>query len=664
MILAGGTIAVTARAQQVVAPTPAAVGSARGEDVRGYNVVNSFETGYRFHTVDGNQDRYRSDVNYGNGIRLLQSNLTVNSKDGGGRFFDELLLNTQGLGNDPYQFVRFRLQRNKLYRYDGLWRSSDYVNPGLSTGALGGHSMDTRRQWQDHDFTLFPQSALRLLAGYSRNSQDGPSLTSIQLFESRGDEFPLFSPVARQQTEFRLGAVVAAAGFQLTLMRGWQRFREETSARIDSPQPGANPDDNNQLNSFSRKEPYEGNTPFWRFLLNYERKKWFAAGGRFSYAGGRRDFFLEETSSGTGRFGAAQNRQVMVSGSGRRPVSSGALTLSVFPSGKLTVTNHSAYHQVRMDGDATLTTVNNGAGIGSSLQFRFLGIRTLTNSIDASYRVNPWLGVYGGHRYSTRRIRSREGFAFNAPAEVASAEQYNHLNAGVAGLRFQPFRPLTLSLDAEVGRSDQPFTQVNERDYHVLGARVQYRSRTVQLAAYTRANYNFNSTSLLSHSSRGRNYSLDGSWFGRSWISVDAGYSKLHLDTLTGIAYFASARLVEGDRSFYVSNVHAGNLNVRLAIGKRADLMVGYSRIQDAGDGRAPATKPPSGAPAYTQAEAFVRAQSFPLAYGSPQARISVKLHDKLRWNLGYQHYEYREEFQPMGGYRAHTGYTSVLWSF
>ncbi len=664
LVLACGIVAVTAFAQPVVAPTPGAVGRLRGEDVGSYNVVNSFETGYRFHTVDGNEDRYRSDVNYGSGIRLLQSNLTVNSKDGHGRFFDELLLNTQGLGNDPYQFARFRLQRNKLYRYDLLWRVNDYVNPGLSTGTLGGHRMNTRRQWQDHDFTLFPQASLRFLAGYSRNSQDGPSLSSIQLFDSRGDEYPIFVPVKRQQSEFRLGAVVAAGGFQMSLMRGWQRYREEASARIDAPQEGANPDDNNRLNSFSRKAPYEGNTPFWRFLLNYEKKKWFAANGRFSYAGGRRDYFLEESASGLGRLGNAQNRQVMVNGSGRRPVTSGALTLSLFPSDKLTITNHTAYHQMQMDGDAILTTINNGVGIGPVLNFQYLGIRTLTNAVDANYRLSRWFGVYGGHRYTTRRVRSQEGSAFGGPSEVTFAEQLNHLQAGVAGMRFQPFKPLSVSLDAEVGRADRPFTPVSERDYHGLGARVQYRSRTVQLAAYTRANYNFNSTSLLSHSSRGRNYSVDGTWFGRSWISLDAGYSKLHVDTLTGIAYFASARLVEGDRSYYLSNVHSVNLNVRLAIRKRADLVMGYSRIQDSGDGRAAAIKAPSGGTGHSEAEAFVRAQTFPLAYGSPQARISVKLYDKLRWNFGYQYYDYQEEFPPMGGYRAHTGYTSVLWSF
>src|SRR4051812_39697414 len=91
-------------AQTNVAPTDVQVGSRRGQDVEGYNIVNSFEFGYRWREVNGNLGKYRSDVNFGNGVRLLGSNLSINSREGHGHYFDELLLTTQGLGNDPYEF--------------------------------------------------------------------------------------------------------------------------------------------------------------------------------------------------------------------------------------------------------------------------------------------------------------------------------------------------------------------------------------------------------------------------------------------------------------------------------------------------------------------------------------------------------------------------------
>src|SRR5581483_4000841 len=70
-------------AQQTVAPAPdEKVGPVRGENTGDYNVVQSWELGYRFASIGDDDGKYRSDVNYRDGVRLLSSYLTVNSKDG------------------------------------------------------------------------------------------------------------------------------------------------------------------------------------------------------------------------------------------------------------------------------------------------------------------------------------------------------------------------------------------------------------------------------------------------------------------------------------------------------------------------------------------------------------------------------------------------------
>src|ERR1039457_2838181 len=97
------TLSGTVQAQQVVAPGTEQVGSPRGESTGNYNYTNSFETGYRWSLVGGDLGEYRSDVNFRNGLRLLGSSLSIDSKDGHGHYFDQILLNTMGLGNDPYQ---------------------------------------------------------------------------------------------------------------------------------------------------------------------------------------------------------------------------------------------------------------------------------------------------------------------------------------------------------------------------------------------------------------------------------------------------------------------------------------------------------------------------------------------------------------------------------
>src|SRR5580698_2286204 len=185
-------------AQPVVAPTPDPVGPARGEDWGGYNITNSFEVGYRFATVGGNDGLFRSDVNFGNGLRLLGSSLTIDSKDGHGHLFDELLLTTMGLGNDPYQSVMLRIRKNRLYRYDMNWRENQFYDPGVVISG-GEHLFNTTRNMQDHDLTILPDNRLaQFELGYSRNTQTGPGLTSAQEFDIDSTAFPVYTNIREQ----------------------------------------------------------------------------------------------------------------------------------------------------------------------------------------------------------------------------------------------------------------------------------------------------------------------------------------------------------------------------------------------------------------------------------------------------------------------------------
>ena len=515
-IFAVGLLAAAyATAQPTIAPTEEQVGPRRGQDLDGYNVTNSFEVGYRWRDVDGNLGKYRSDVNFGNGVRLLGSTLSIHSKEGHGRYFDELLLNTQGLGNDPYQFSSFRIQKNKIYRYDLLWRENAYYNPALPI-AGGEHFLDTSRKLQDHQIVLLPQSRFRIFAGYSRNSQTGPALSTINLFDQhRGDEFPIFTDIRRLQDEYRLGAEVSFWGLKLSAQRGWEHFRDDTR-NTSGLLTGNNTTDATQLTSFRRDEPYHGSTGNWRVHLLTEHAKWYSLNGRFTYAGTRRNFIFDEAALGTDRFGAARNRQVFLSGNGRRPVLAASLTATLNPADALTITNHTAFHHTRMDGDGTYTEVNNASAFGPLIHFQFLGIQTITNSTDMNYRVSPMLGFFAGYQFSNRRIRSIEQLNFGDPIpDRVEGEQDNTLHAGRFGVRLRPIKPLTFIADAEIGRADRPIYPTSEKNYHALGGRIQYRTRTLTFGGLVRTNYNFNSASLFAHSSRSRNYSADFSWSAR-----------------------------------------------------------------------------------------------------------------------------------------------------
>jgi hypothetical protein len=659
-----------ALAQQVVAPTPEQAGSPRGDNTGDYNVMESVETGYRFAVVNGSVGTYRSDVNFGNGIRLLSGNLSVNSRDGHGRWFDHIVLTAVGLGNDPYQSVTLRIEKNKLYRYDMLWRLDDYFNPGLPV-AGGLHLMDTSRHMQDHNLTLLPESKIQFHLGYSRNTQDGPALSTVQsCFQSSlycgtaGNEFPVFENVRREQNEFRVGADVDLAGFKLTLLHSWVFFKDDSGYQDNALEAGDNPSTGVTLNQFQRSEPYRGASPYWLGNLNRSGQK-LAVNGRVTYVEGKGNFVLDENAFGGTPLGA-QNQQVEVSGDASRPSLTGDLSISVFPTSRLTLVNNTSIDSTRIDGTSGYAQFNLAAETNDFISFRYLGLRTIANAADLHYRVKSWLSFYGGYHYSDRRIEDIEEYAVPGPFSGAMYEQVNIQQAGLVGIRVKPLKAMTINLESEIGRASQPFTPVSDRNYQSLGGRFAYRVKKLTLGALYKENYNNNSVTLSSYSSHARNYNVNAAWAPRDWFTLDASYSKLHLDSLSGIVFFAGPDSLSSlsSNQVYISNIHAANLGARFVVAKRVDLYLGYAITLDTGDGRA--TAAPAGATDPTTL-IFAPVQTFPLSYQAPLARVSIRLREKLRWNAGWQYYNYHEQFGLESfyqGYHANTGYTSVTWAF
>jgi hypothetical protein len=682
-------LTAAAGAQQTVAPTTAPVGPPRGDNTGDYNVTQSFEVGYRFAEVAGDVGMYRSVVNFGNGPRVLGTDLRVYSKDGHGHYFDEILLRIMGLGNDPYENVMLRVQKNGLYRYDMMWRLDDYYNPALTvagnyglvlTGSGPGapliatqglHAYDTERRLQDHELTLFPQSHYRFHVGYSRNSEDGPALSTAQEFNATGDGYPVFTDVRRLWNEYRLGADIEVAGFRFTLTHRWDFFKDDTPYTSSGTGAAGTATDQTVLTQFNRAAPIHGSNPGWLGNLFTRRKAW-AVNARITYVSGSRDFLLNEAASGISQFGGPGSRQIVAGGDAKRPDLAGDAALQFFPTDRLTIVNNTSVLSNRIDGQSSYSEVQNGLDLGQTIYFRYLGIRMVTNSTVVNYRITKKLGVFAGYNYSDRLIRTIEDSTLPAFANSTLNNMYqvsNHLNSVDAGIRFRPWKAFSITADGEIGRANFPLTPVSPKNYHSINGRMDYRTRRLQLSATYRQVYNLNAPFVFAtFDSHSRQYSANGTWAPKDWFSIDTSYVKLHLDTRAGIAFFATTgtrpQLVSNLPSYYISNVHAGNLGVRFVIRRRTDLYLGYSINKDAGDGRPTAV--PAGVTNPTEA-LLDSVQTFPLSYQSPLARLSFRITPKIRWNAGWQFYNYNQQFNPFGFYQnfhANTGYSSILWSF
>jgi len=691
------------QSQPVAAPSPDRPGVERGQDVGAYNWTNSFEFGYRFNEVGGDSSLFRATENYGNGLRLFGSSVTAHSKTGRGFLFDSLSLTTQGLGNDPYGVATLHVEKNALYRYGMSWRQSDYFNPSLENSE-SDTLKNTRRTMQDHDLSFSLAKWAELKLGYSRNHETGPEYSAYELYIGglARDVLPIDRDARRDWNEYRLGAQFDFFGFRLSLQHQWDYYKDDSSyASLVPGQPYAL---GNLLNqpfqpslpatyptlgtAYLRSAPMHIRTPGWFANLTKSGKLW-AMNAKAAYSKADQTSDYDEIESGARGVanascsncgvGAPGTAATFSAGNARQAFTTGDLTLTFFPTSRLTITNSASAQNNLYDGTAQIFQPSSVAATKNVFWNRRMGSGRVSDSLEANYRVTKWLGLNADYRYTGRWIGYnliRTGTTNNKDFNSLS----NHLNIGTFGFRLKPIQPLSINLDAGVGRDNSPETPVAPAHLHTLKGRVQYRQGRLTLAATYRQQYNLSAprpvvfTSSFGvppnsyYSSHSRDYSAVASFEVRRHLALDVSYSKTHLDTLANLwaelpVSVSTIVSVPGYTSEYISNIHTVSIMVKASLQKRVTFYAGYNITHDSGDGR----KVQDLGIQDPAAEFLAARQTFPMTYQAPLARISFRITPKLQWNGGWEFYRYNQLFAFYGYqpyYRAQTGYTSLSYSF
>ena len=175
---------LTFTAQQPAASPPSSSAPSQtstngnGDSIGDYGVISSIEFGYRGLSVDGDHNKYRSDLNYSAGPRLFDTTFLLKAKEGhNGGLFDSLLVTSTGWGADPHGQMRISVENPKWYRFDGSYRRFKYfrflntlANPNWvfnppefsvpPNPVTGEHGFDTKQQLGDFDLTILPKNEL------------------------------------------------------------------------------------------------------------------------------------------------------------------------------------------------------------------------------------------------------------------------------------------------------------------------------------------------------------------------------------------------------------------------------------------------------------------------------------------------------------------------
>ena len=134
----------------------------------GYKITSSMELGVRGLSVNGDHDKFRSDLNYRPGVRIFDSSFLIeNNNQFGGKLFDSALITSSGWGADPQGSFRFNMDKTSVYRFESNVRSVKYFNNLKNHAIIGAHharARRPRRQAPPRRSCTAPSSAFRLRA--------------------------------------------------------------------------------------------------------------------------------------------------------------------------------------------------------------------------------------------------------------------------------------------------------------------------------------------------------------------------------------------------------------------------------------------------------------------------------------------------------------------
>lgn len=686
------------------AQTPSPSPSSEPTTIGGFEITSSIEIGLRGLDVNGDHDKYRSDLNYRPGFRVFDSSFRMENKSTGRRPFDSLLVQSSGWGSDPQGSFRLNMDRTGFYKFDSNVRRVRYFNnlknhavnfsQPVSTGSE--HRANTLHHFGDFDLTLLPESEIRYRIGYSFNKTDGPGTSTIRF---SGDEYQVDSSTKSRSDDLRLGVEGTVFGFNVGVNYGRRNFRDRTRFFVNSFNPGNNPASTTSfINNAFRQFRVKGTTDFVHAFVQRTFAKRLDFTGRFIYAESRSNINEEDLLSG--RASATGNiivgDSIKVLGNAKRPQARGDLGFTYRITDDFRISNTFTFDQFNIAGSNTLFEFVNsttGAGVPNSTtsfssSWRGTSYRRISNLLEGDYQVNRRFAFNLGYRYTNRTVTVGL-FDVNllTGAIVRSGEEdlENSTHTFIAGSRIKPIDNWSIYLDLERGESDNVFTRLANNDFFNFRVRsvANVKRFSFNLSFISKDNENIGtSRDIVSGTppviifpamtatadTKTRIFSGSVDWTPRTDLSFSGGYTYNHQTGKTDIIVPVGTPIVSptqfraGISEYYVRDSYFFfDVNARPI--KRVSIFASYRFNDDSGQGDRVITRP----------EDFIT--SYPMTTHMPEVKLAIRLTKNIDWNLGYQYYSYEEipHFSPFANplvrfpaqnYTAHMTYTSLRFYF
>ena len=678
-----------------------------GDDAGPYNVVGSIEFGYRGQRVDGDVNKFKSDLNYKAGPRIFDSSFFIKAKDGKeGGLFDTLMVTSTGWGADPQGNMRISMENPKWYRFDGQYRRFKYYRflnnianptwlfspiPTNANPVTGLHGFDTRTTMGDFDVTILPKNeTIRFNFGYSPERYEGPSYTN---YHNGGNDFWLLNNMKSKADDWRIGADGKIGILDWTFVQGFRRFRDDSvipagvGLNINTATSVA------QLTSFLRQEPTRGSSDYTRFSLHSLINGKLDITGRGIYSRSTMNAtYLENFSGRNFNFRittpvfpptppAAQPNTTnassyTIASDTRRPSHVIDFGLTYLASNKFRISNTFHEEAFTIDGLGlysaffSLTRPITGGTRTDTLNVSPVPENKITHyskyqdTVEGDYQINHNYSLHFGYKFGHRHDLVQElGFAINAnaPAPITdpTAEiEENNTNVFFGGFKARFTKNWNVYFDAEHGSADNIFTRIGNYNFTNIRAKSRYSpNRKINFNAGFIFRNNANPSEIAGTSTQDfgvdlktRVFTSSVDWMATERITVNFGYNYNWVDSDAVIDYYyqvppATSVFHHFGHALYYQRLNYFNADVTARLNRRMTLYTSFRINSDNGQGNR-ISNPTGGTPISGVANQNLGGTlitSYPMSFVTPEARLAIMINRHLDWNLGYQYYAYNE---------------------
>lgn len=573
------------------------------EEGEGKPFTGGIEVGYRDATVDGNEDKYREDVNLsGNAIRLFGADLAW--RPSGGHGVDELTFEAQGLGGEPYASARIRARKAGRYDLSASYRTSEYFYRDAGYFFRDGgdlHAWDARRALYGVDLKVKAAPWLTLRMGADRAGRDGRSTTSRDL---QREEFVLDRPVDQTDTRYRLGADLRFGWADLTLEQHLTSSESRslaTSAANDGLETGGA-----RLDAYRQLEERNADIPVSRLVLAGRPRERLAFSIGYTRSDAELDYRVD---------GAWQGLDYDDSPAGSPPE---PFQTTLTNTGKVERTTDIVTADVTVglaegfdltfeagrrsyDQDGTIDSLESQVGGKDAGDFVVAGtlhneLQLDTYGLTARWEATPRFSVSAGAGFQKR----------TAEIQIAGPTVETKRDVYRAGIRWRPTRIWDVRLDVERGSDDDPYTIVSPTDIDRVRADIRiHPTEGLQLGLRFKDESRENdltyplglptddtppATDVSKAAFDVTAYGATIGWARKERLDLSLGWDRVEIDSDADIVYVTGSTFVPAfdvfthkDRTAYTATQDGLFARVQVTIAKHVALGASATRVRNDG---------------------------------------------------------------------------------